>query len=182
MQQQPRFFLPAQPGPPPDPAGPPAPAISPPVVVLDTNVVLDCLVFEDPSCRALAAMLARRHWSWVASPPMRAELASVLARLSWRSAAIDSEYTLTVFDSLVSVCDDHASPPGAAKLRRCRDADDQKFLDLAFALGARWLFSRDRALLELAKPASMLGLEILTPALWSARNACLPTDSTPQAG
>jgi len=53
---------------------------------------------------------------------------------------------------------------------------------LAFALGARWLFSRDRALLELAKPASMLGLEILTPALWSARNARLPTDSTAQAG
>jgi predicted nucleic acid-binding protein len=106
----------------------------------------------------------------------------VLSRLWWRGAAIDSDYTLTVFDSLVSICGDHASPPSAAPLRRCRDADDQKFLDLAFALGARWLFSRDRALLELAKSASTLGLEILTPAMWSARNACLLVDSTAQAG
>jgi predicted nucleic acid-binding protein len=53
---------------------------------------------------------------------------------------------------------------------RCRDGDDQKFLDLAHFAGARWLISRDRALLDLAKRARHLGFEILTPALWSAHN------------
>lgn len=182
MQQQERFALHAQPGRPLDPAGREPRPISPPVVVLDTNVALDCLVFEDPSCRALTESLARGQWSWVATLPMRAELASVLSRLSWRGASVDSDHTLTVFDKLVKVCDEHAAPPGAAALRRCRDADDQKFLDLALGLGARWLFSRDRALLEMAKPAFSLGLEILTPALWSARNADRPAESVPRTG
>ena len=51
---------------------------------------------------------------------------------------------------------------------RCRDPDDQKFLDLATRVRARWLLSRDDHLLVLAKRARRDGLfAILTPSEWS---------------
>ncbi|MFT7776961.1 putative toxin-antitoxin system toxin component, PIN family [Roseateles sp.] len=49
----------------------------------------------------------------------------------------------------------------------CRDPDDQKFIDLALAARARWLISRDKAVLALAKRARLRGLAILTPERWS---------------
>ena len=54
---------------------------------------------------------------------------------------------------------------------RCTDADDQKFIDLAIEHRARWLVSRDRAVLKLARRAAPLGLGIVTPARWHALNA-----------
>jgi len=56
---------------------------------------------------------------------------------------------------------------GAALRLRCTDRDDQMFIDLALACGARWLLSRDRAVLKLGKRARLLGLDILTPAVWA---------------
>jgi predicted nucleic acid-binding protein len=49
---------------------------------------------------------------------------------------------------------------------RCTDTDDQKFIDLALAHGARWLLSRDRAVLKLGRRTRVLGLEVLTPEIW----------------
>jgi predicted nucleic acid-binding protein len=37
------------------------------------------------------------------------------------------------------------------------------FIDLALAHRARWLLTRDKALLSLARPARVLGVEILKP-------------------
>jgi predicted nucleic acid-binding protein len=46
----------------------------------------------------------------------------------------------------------------------CRDPDDQKFLELALATDARFLVTRDRALLDLARRAQeQHGLAILRP-------------------
>jgi predicted nucleic acid-binding protein len=49
---------------------------------------------------------------------------------------------------------------------RCTDADDQKFIDLACAAPARWLVSRDRAVLKLRRRAATDGLVIVTPDGW----------------
>ncbi len=65
---------------------------------------------------------------------------------------------------------------GAATRMRCTDADDQKFIDLALAHDARWLLSRDRAVLKLARRTHALGLEVLTPDAWVAS---LRLDSVP---
>ena len=141
-----------------------------PVVVLDTNVVLDWLVFRDPSCVALSRQLRARRWAWHATEAMRAELAGVLPRkqlLEWQP---DCECILSIFDEL-TVISFAAQGITHAGMRPCRDPDDQKFVDLACAIGARWLFSRDRALLDLAKPARQYGVEILTPTQWLHRQA-----------
>jgi uncharacterized protein len=54
---------------------------------------------------------------------------------------------------------------------RCSDSDDQKFIDLAWAWPATVLFSRDRAVLKLAKAARGHGLQITTPERWGLQQA-----------
>ena len=146
------------------PASEPAPA-----VVLDTNVVLDWLVFGDPSCARLVALLMQHQLRWHATLPMRSELAEVLARQQFQARNADGERALAAFDehALLGRDDTH----GDCAAPRCRDADDQKFIDLACAVGARWLFTRDRALLDLASAATARGIEILTPTAWNQRHA-----------
>ena len=48
-------------------------------LVLDTNIVLDLFVFRDEAVRGLRHDLADGKIQWLASPPMRDELAAVLA-------------------------------------------------------------------------------------------------------
>jgi putative PIN family toxin of toxin-antitoxin system len=137
-----------------------------PAVVLDTNVVLDWLVFRDATCPGLATMLQTRQLRWHVTATMRSELASLLPRPRFQRWAPDCEHILNTFDRLAHV---HSQPSCAIGLDarlRCRDPDDQKFIDLAVAIGARWLLSKDRALLALARPARTRGIEILTPAQW----------------
>jgi uncharacterized protein len=148
----------------------PTPALSgelpltaePPGVVLDTNIVLDWLLFDDPSVAAVAAGVTQQRLRWRATGPMRDELAHVLGR--GLAAARDHDA-----GALLQRWDTHARldpvPPAHPSLR-CTDTDDQKFIDLAFAAGARWLISRDRALLALARKAAALGLAIVPAAGW----------------
>jgi len=49
---------------------------------------------------------------------------------------------------------------------RCADPDDQMFIDLALAVRACWLFTRDKALLRLAPRARDRGVCVLRPADW----------------
>jgi predicted nucleic acid-binding protein len=134
-----------------------------PTAVLDTNVVLDWLVFNDPGVAAVAAAIASGSLRWIASARMRAELAHVAARppLAARGAAADR---------LLEAVERHAgapcSEPAPCRLV-CTDADDQVFIDLALAHGARWLLTRDKALLKLARKARPLGTTICTPAGWT---------------
>jgi predicted nucleic acid-binding protein len=137
--------------------------MSQPAAVLDTNATLDWLLFDDPACAALGDALAAGRLRWLACPRMRDELADVLGRglAERRGAAVDA--VLVAFDRYAQMTQ---APPAAPW--RCTDPDDQVFLDLACASGARWLVSRDRALLRLAKRALALGLRIVPPSRWQA--------------
>ncbi len=137
-----------------------------PVVVLDTNVVLDWLLFQDTNCALLARLLLAGQLQWHATESMRSELVNVLPRRQFQRWSPDCERILSVFDRLVRMCPDPSWAAGATARLHCRDPDDQKFIDLATAVGAHWLFSKDRALLALAKPARALGVQVLTPAQW----------------
>jgi len=136
-----------------------------PGVVLDTNVVLDWLVFDDPTVHVLASAIRNSQLHWLVTPAMRAELDFILQRSTlgrWhpqRAAVLDH------FDALSRPAG--APPPNAYPATpRCRDASDQIFIDLACATGARWLLTRDAALLSLARRARDRGVNILTPRRW----------------
>jgi len=151
----------------PSPAGlphnPPAPVA---LIVLDTNVVLDWFVFQNPSSGPFAAAIERGQVRWVATQGMRDELAHVLGR--GLAARRDTEPALVLarWDSFAELFVAPARLPGPGLLH-CTDPDDQQFLDLARVVGARWLLSRDRAVLRLARPAARLNLRITVPERWN---------------
>lgn len=129
-----------------------------PTVVLDTNVVLDWLLFAEPAVADWAAAIVARRLRWAATTSMRDELEHVLRR----GLATDRGQAP---DPILQAWDTHATlqpaPPGQSL--RVSDPDDQKFVDLAVACGARWLVSRDQALLKLARRAAAGGLAIVAP-------------------
>ena len=125
-------------------------------IVIDTNIILDLFVFGDPATVPLRQQLDAGELGWVATQPMRDELERVLAypqivpRMDFygRSAA----EVLGHFDRLVRLVE--VAPKTTAT---CKDADDQKFIDLAVAHGAR-LLSKDRAVLCMKKRLLALGV------------------------
>lgn len=134
-----------------------------PAIVIDTQVVMDWLVFRDARVRALTTALTAGALRWLVEPAMRDEIRHVLGRGVAARYAPDLAFIEAQFDA-------HSSAVAAATPSPrlvCRDPDDQKFIDLALAGGARWLVSRDKALLTLAKRARPRGLTILKPELWT---------------
>ncbi len=125
-------------------------------VVLDTNIVLDLYVFKDPATFALHAALESGSYQWIATQPMRDELARVLAypqivpRLAF--------YQLTATDVLAKFDQFAQAVPVAPKASvTCKDGDDQKFIDLAVQHQAA-LLSKDNAVLCMSKRLLALGV------------------------
>lgn len=133
-------------------------------MVLDTNVVLDWLVFRNADGQALFGAIERRELRWLVTDAMRDELLHVLGR----GVAARYQPDLSRIDEswrLLSETIRAPAPQGDAARLRCTDTDDQKFIDLAVA-EARWLISRDRAVLKLARRAGRLGLQVIPPGRW----------------
>jgi putative PIN family toxin of toxin-antitoxin system len=118
-------------------------------IVLDTNIVLDAFVFSDAMAQDLRAGLYDGSLQWIATQPMRDELQRVLAypkiipRLAFYQ--LEAAQVLAAFDRHARVVD--VAPKADIT---CKDADDQKFIDLAVAHGAL-LLSKDAAVLSMAK-------------------------------
>jgi uncharacterized protein len=146
-----------------------------PVVVLDTNVVLDWLLFRHPDGAAIESQLAGGRLRWVATPAMRDELAQVLARGHLDAWHPDPPKLWAAWHRYCHEVVETA-PAGPASNPRCTDPDDQKFIDLALACGARWLLSRDRAVLKLARRLRERGVQVIAPGAWAASMAASPPD------
>jgi predicted nucleic acid-binding protein len=134
-----------------------------PGVVIDTNVALDLLVFNEPRVQPLRAALADAHLCWLACARMGDELAEVLRRGLAAQRGVDATAVSAHWHACVTL---KAAPTVGWRLR-CTDDDDQVFIDLALEQRARWLLSRDRAVLKLARRAKALGLAIVTPETWA---------------
>lgn len=137
-----------------------------PQVVIDSNIVLDWLVFHDPRVAALAAALAKGSLIWLVCPRMVEELGHVWRRTALARWAPDAAVLAAALERHGHRVDDPPAeppPPGW----RSRDRDDQVFLDLARTHHAQALFSRDRALLKLARKAAAIGLQITEPERWT---------------
>jgi uncharacterized protein len=135
------------------------------LIVLDTNAVLDWLLFADPGMQAMAAAIEQGQLRWIATAAMRGEFEHVLGRGLAAARGADPACFELAWEQY---CTEHPAAPPAATPLRCTDTDDQKFLDLAMATGARWLVSRDRALLKLRSEAAARGLAIVAPGQWRA--------------
>ncbi|MEO7243512.1 MAG: PIN domain-containing protein [Variovorax sp.] len=127
-------------------------------VVIDTQIVLDLLLFADASTWALRLALDAGMARWLATSDMRSELARVLGYASMQQVlhrrTLHAHEVLDRFDQ--GTCLVAAAAPAEA---RCRDADDQCFIDLAVAYRAR-LLSRDRAVLALQKKLGLVGVAV----------------------
>lgn len=135
-----------------------------PRIVIDTQTVMDWLIFRDARVGALAQAIETGRLCWIGRPAMLEELRHVLGRGVAAAYAPDLDFIESTFATHCRM--QSLEPPPAVRLT-CRDPDDQMFIDLAIAAPARWLFSRDRAVLALAKRARPFGLEILKPEAWS---------------
>jgi putative PIN family toxin of toxin-antitoxin system len=136
-----------------------------PRVVLDTNVCLDLFVFGDPRVATLRAALESGDVVAVTDTECREEWLRVLEYSQLRLDEAARAAAITAFDAQVRLLPKSVVLDGV--LPRCADPDDQKFLQLAHACGARWLLSRDDALLVLARRTRRDGLfEILVPDAW----------------
>jgi putative PIN family toxin of toxin-antitoxin system len=123
--------------------------MTPQPIVLDTNIVLDLFVFSDAAAVPLKQALQAGELDWLATQPMRDELARVLAypqivpRLNF--------YQLRA-DDVLAAFDQHTRLVEAAVKASvtCSDADDQKFIDLAVTHQAL-LLSKDQHVLSMSK-------------------------------
>ena len=129
--------------------------------VLDTNIVLDLWVFDDPASAPLRESLDSGNTQWLATAPMREELARVLhyphiaRRLNARAMA--AEAVLAYFDRHAQLQADAPKAPYT-----CKDADDQKFIDLAVQHGAA-LHSKDAQVLCMKNRLARCGVALNPP-------------------
>lgn len=130
--------------------------------VLDTNTVLALWMFRDPRLTRLGAAVEAGRLRLVSREDAIEELRRVLAYPQFGLAPATRSALLAEYRARCRLL-----PPATGAqtgLPQCRDPDDQKFLDIALAGGARLLVSRDKALLRLARHARVReNFYILTP-------------------
>jgi putative PIN family toxin of toxin-antitoxin system len=128
-------------------------------LVLDTNVVLDLFHWGNVDAVPIMAALEAGQVECFADERTLDELKRVLTypQLKQTPEMIAERYAR--YSNLVTMV-----PPGEApKLPRCKDRDDQKFLELAARCEANLLVSKDKALLRL-RGRTTLSFKILKPA------------------
>jgi putative PIN family toxin of toxin-antitoxin system len=134
--------------------------------VLDTNVVIDWLVFDDPFMRPLREGAQSGVVTVLTHQPAIDELRRML---TYPALKLDPATQSEVFERYLAQTSiwpaagsadaaDAALPKG---FPRCRDADDDPFLALAYHARAAALVSRDKAVLKLKRRARRFGFEIL---------------------
>ena len=127
-------------------------------LVIDTNVVLDLWVYQDPHAQELWQALQAQQVTWLATASMREELLRVLDYphiLKRREFSNQSaQDVMALFDEYVHIKENAQRAPYI-----CKDADDQKFIDLSVVHTAQ-LISKDKQVLRLTNRLSRLGVSV----------------------
>ncbi|GAA7755165.1 MAG: putative toxin-antitoxin system toxin component, PIN family [Burkholderiaceae bacterium] len=138
---------------------------SAPRVVLDSNIWVDLLVFRDPHVEPIRAALAAGAIAPVIRADCREELRRVLAYPQFARFAVDIDAALAEVDRFTTL---EPAPTqedaDAIRLPKCKDTDDQKFIELAHFSRAALLVSKDKAVLKLrSRLRRSSGVEVLPP-------------------
>ena len=127
-------------------------------LVLDTNIVLDVFLFNDADAAPILCGLESGELNWLATVPMRGELARVLTypKIASRLAfyRLSAETVLARFDRHARITE-----VAAKASLTCSDPDDQKFIDLAVAHQAV-LLSKDQAVISMQKRLLAQGVRV----------------------
>ncbi len=147
-------------------------------VVLDSNVWIDILVFDDAATRPIHAALEAGSLVALIDARCLHELERVLDYPQFASREVDKPAALAAVARLAEQVDSSAPlPEDTLPLPKCRDRDDQKFLELARAVEADWLVSKDRALLKLSRRTERdFGFRVLQPAPFVTACGLLPAE------
>jgi putative PIN family toxin of toxin-antitoxin system len=128
-------------------------------LVLDTNVVLDLFYWGNTHAVPIMAALEAGQIACFADQRTMDEFQRVLTypQLKLTPEMISERYAR--YSELVRMFPEGEAPP----LPRCKDRDDQKFLELSARCQADILVSKDKALLKL-RGRTKLTFQILGPA------------------
>ena len=128
-------------------------------LVLDTNVVLDLFHWGNVDAVPIMSALEAGQIECLADRRTLDELQRVLTypQLKLTPEMIVDRYQR--YSSLVQLVDEGEAPP----LPRCKDRDDQMFLELAARANADVLVTKDKALLKL-RGRTKIAFRILKPA------------------
>jgi putative PIN family toxin of toxin-antitoxin system len=127
-------------------------------LVIDTNIALDVLVFEDPATQALRQALEQRQCRWLITQSMLDEARRVLdypliaRRMATRELRVDG--VMARWHELSTLLE-----PAPKAAYTCKDADDQKFIDLAVQHSCV-LLSKDAAVLCMARRLQRVGAQV----------------------
>lgn len=121
-----------------------------PTVILDTNILLDILVFDDQRAHPLRAALSNQELDALVTEDTLDELIDVISRPQFSLDKQKQAEILLQWQSwsrLVKQSDLQVAP------WKCKDRDDQVFINLAFSFKPSTLISKDKLVLKLAKRA-----------------------------
>ena len=120
--------------------------------VLDTNILMDMLHFHDGRAVRLKAAIDAGRVHCFSDAACLAELERVAAYPEFGLSPAAQDDLIAACRGILGVCEEDAAKAGDNDvLPRCRDTDDQKFLELAARCRADVLVTRDRQLLRLAR-------------------------------
>ena len=134
-------------------------------IVLDTNTVMALWFFEDPALEPLRGWLDAGHARLLSREDALEELRRELAYTQFNCPSKQQKALLDAYRAQVTAT--VATAPPRAELPRCRDSDDQKFLEIARDGAACWLLTRDKALLRLNRHRLLRDrFIVITPERW----------------
>ncbi len=134
----------------------------PPSIILDTNVCLDLFVFHDKHCNELLSIIKKGIVKVVTRYDCKNEWLRVLTYPSLSLNESIRQKCISEYNEMVSCCE--FPQKNYSALPVCTDEDDQKFLELAYDSNARFLLTKDKALLKLSKKTKTANLfQIIKP-------------------
>jgi putative PIN family toxin of toxin-antitoxin system len=119
-------------------------------LILDTNILLDILVFDDQRAHPLRVALSNQELDALVTEDTLDEFIDVISRPQFNLDKQKQAEILLQWQSwsrLVKQSDLQVAP------WKCKDRDDQVFINLAFTFKPSTLISKDKLVLKLAKRA-----------------------------
>lgn len=134
---------------------PPLTRVPLPALILDTNVLLDMFYWDNTDAHRIAEEL--NHYTCLYAWETLIEYADILSRSQFALTPDDQIKLLKQITDTFAFCAITAHSPV-----RCKDSDDQKFLDLALSYAPAILISKDKRVLKAGRKMKKLGITALS--------------------